>query len=653
MPATTPYGSWTSPISAADLTTNGHPVSGPRWVGDEVWWLELRPQEDGRSAVRRRDASGAVVDVLPAPWNAASRVHEYGGGAWAADDRGVLVFVEFTDQRLYVLEPGSREPRPLTPLGTDGTHHRYGDVSLRGDEVVAVRETHTPSATKTGENTTDIVRDVVAVPLDGSAATDPAAVRSVVGGSDFLAAPRWSPNGRHLVWIAWDHPRMPWDGTELRVAPVDDDGVAGPWRTLAGSPTESVLQPEWLDDDTLVAIADPTGWWNLERITLDGVRTPLHPDAAEYGGPLWRLGTRWYTLLPDGRLLATRTFGSTSLVVLDPSGERDPEPIETPWTSIAVGGARDGRVLVTSGASTVGAGARVLDLATGAAEDVRLDADDLPDARYLPVAERREFPGERTVHAIVYPPRNPDHVAPQGELPPYVAVVHGGPTSQAVAALDMRIAYWTSRGIGVVDIDYGGSTGYGRAYRETLRGQWGVVDVEDTIAAVRGLGEAGLADPARLAIRGGSAGGWTVLSALTRSDVFAAGVSYFGVAELERFAQDTHDFESRYLDGLIGPLPEAAALYRERAPLHAVDQLRTPVLLLQGLDDRVVPPSQAELFRDAMRERGIPHAYVTYAGEGHGFRKAATIIDATEKELAFYGQILGFATPGVPALPLD
>lgn len=417
MPATTPYGSWTSPISAADLTTNGHPVSGPRWVGDEVWWLELRPQEDGRSAVRRRDASGAVVDVLPAPWNAASRVHEYGGGAWAADDRGVLVFVEFTDQRLYVLEPGAPEPRPLTPLGIDGTHHRYGDVSLRGDEVVAVRETHTPSATKTGENTTDIVRDVVAVPVDGSAATDPAAVRSVVGGSDFLAAPRWSPDGRHLVWIAWDHPRMPWDGTELRVAPVDDDGVAGTWRTLAGSPTESVLQPEWLDDDTLVAIADPTGWWNLERITLDGVRTPLHPDAAEYGGPLWRLGTRWYTLLPDGRLLATRTFGSTSLVVLDPSGQRDPEPIETPWTSMAVGEARDGRVLVTSGASTVGAGARVLDLATGAAEDVRLDADDLPDARYLPVAERREFPGERTVHAIVYPPRNPDHVAPQGELP--------------------------------------------------------------------------------------------------------------------------------------------------------------------------------------------------------------------------------------------
>lgn len=637
---TAPYGSWISPLTARDLAESAHPVLGGAWVGDDVWWLEVRPTEGGRLAVRRRDDEGEIVDVLPEPWNARTRVHEYGGGSWAVTDAGDLVFAEFTDQRLYLLRHGSSAPEPLTPA--EGGF-RFGDLSIRSDRVIAVREIHSEE---------ELRRDLVAVPLDASASDDPAALTSIVSGSHFLAAPSFSPDGTKLAWIAWEHPQMPWDGTELRVGDLDADGVVTGWRTLAGSVTESILQPVWLTDDTLLVSADPTGWWNLETIRLDGARTPLHPDDAEYGGPLWTLGTSWFTTTEDGRILATRTLGSDRLVSIQPStGEtRD---IDLPLTAISLGARRGSRLLLSGASSTLQAGLRVLDLETLDLSDVRLSLDDLPDAEFLPRAEEHTFHGVRDVHAFVFPPRNPDFTAPESELPPYVAFVHGGPTGRTTGTLDLTKAYFTSRGIGVIDINYGGSAGYGRAYRETLRGQWGVVDVEDTIAAVQGLAEAGLADPRRLAIRGGSAGGWTVLAALTSSGVFAAGASYFGVAELVRFAQDTHDFESRYLDGLIGPLPEAEELYTSRAPLTHAAELATPVLLLQGLDDPVVPPSQAEMFRDVLVDRGLPHAYVAYEGESHGFRRAETIVHATESELSFYGQILGFVPDGVPVLPLS
>ncbi|HEX2902151.1 MAG TPA: prolyl oligopeptidase family serine peptidase [Jatrophihabitans sp.] len=629
-----PYGSWTTPISAADLAASGHPVGGGRFVGEEIWWTESRPDQGGRQAVRRRDADGNVTDVLPAPWNARSRVHEYGGSSWTARADGSLVFAEFSDQRLYLLSPGASEPAPLTPANGD----RYADPRIVGAEVWCVRESHDAAG--------NITRDICAVGLDGSAP-----VRSVVGGSDFLANPRISPDGSKLAWIAWDHPQMPWDGTELRVAELVDGCCTG-WRRVLGSPEESVLQPEWADDHSLYAISDRSGWWNLYQVPLSGEPRALHPMAADFGGAMWLLGARWYALLDDGKLLTVRTFGRNALAILDPaSGElADVDLVDVGLISLTeVSG---GKALLSCAGDRRPAGVRQLELREGILTDVRLGVDTWPDNRYLPEAELRTFdgPGGRPVHAILYRPANDDFTAPDGELPPYVVTVHGGPTDHAVPALNPSIAYFTSRGIGVLDVNYGGSTGYGRTYRNRLRGQWGVVDVEDTVAAVRGLVAAGLADPARIAISGGSAGGFTVLAALTSTDVFACGASYYGIADLTKLLEHTHDFESQYPLGLIGPYPSPA--YTERSPLSHVDELSCPVLLLQGLLDPVVPPEQAELFRDAMLAKGIAHAYLAFPDESHGFRQAANQIAAREAELSFYGQVMGFQPPGVPVLPL-
>ncbi|MBX3091518.1 MAG: S9 family peptidase [Cryobacterium sp.] len=638
MPTIAPYGSWESPITAASLVASGHPTSSPRFVGDETWWLESRPSENGRLAVRRHDANGIAIDVLPAPWNARTRVHEYGGGAWAATDEGTLVFAEYSDQRLYRLAPSDHEPIPLTPANRE---MRFADLSIAGGEVLAVRETHLDGG---------IRRDIVAAPLDGSAETDDTAIRSIVSGSRFLAFPRISPDGSRIAWIAWDHPQMPWDGTELRVG-ILSEGVVSEFGPIMGGISESVLQPEWISDDSLYAISDRSGWWNLYRVGVDGSASALNPINAEVGGPLWQLGASWYAVLDDGRILHTRMNGTSSLAIFDPrSGET--EHLDLPLDSIALNAVRGDRVLVTGGSARLATGVRELRLGDGTLTDVRLDVDELPTADYLPDAEAMTFSGARDVHAFVYRPRNADFTGPAGELPPFVAVVHGGPTSHSALAVRPNYAFFTSRGIGVIDVNYGGSTGYGREYRQRLNGQWGLVDVEDTIAAIEGLADAGIADPARLAIRGGSAGGWTVLAAPVSSDVFACGVSYYGVADLRALAEDTHDFESRYLDGLVGPLPEAAQVYHDRAPINRVDDVSCPVLLLQGLDDPVVPPSQSEAFRDALVRKGIPHAYLAYAGESHGFRKAETIIHSIESELSFYGQIMGFETPDTPELPL-
>ena len=637
-PTVAPFGSWTSPLTAADVAAGSHPVSGGRYVGGEIWWAELRGAEGGRYGIFRTGADGEPEAVLPAPWNARSRVHEYGGGAWTATDDGDLVFVEFSDQRIHLLKRGA-EPAPLTP---EDARDRFGDLRVSGGRVVAVRERHEDGG---------VSRDIVLVPLDGTAAADPDAVVSVVGGSDFLAYPRFSPDGRRLAWIAWNHPQMPWDGTELRVGELDGDRV-GEWRTLLGGVAESVLQPEWDGGGRLHAVTDRSGWWNLVRVDLDGLVTPLLEQERETGGPLWNLGRDWYLPLAGGDLALVSTLGADRLEVL-PAGGGEVRILDLPLTTIELLDAAPGRLLVDGGSAAMVGGARELDLATGQLRDVRLDYDALPDAGLLPLAEERTFRGaEREVHAIVYPPRNPRFTAPDGELPPFVAFVHGGPTTRTTASVNLVFAYYTSRGIGVVDVNYGGSTGYGREYRERLNGQWGVVDVEDVVTAVRGLAEAGLADPERLGIEGGSAGGWTVLSALTRTDVFACGVSLYGVADLTALAEDTHDFEARYTDGLVGPLPEAQALYDARSPLTHVDGLDCPVLLLQGLDDLVVPPAQSERFRDGLVRKGIPHAYLAFEGESHGFRKVETRIRAREAALSFYGQVFGFEPAGVPVLEL-
>lgn len=636
---TIPYGAWPSPLSASAVSAASPRIEGARFVGDEVWWGEGVPEEAGRTAVRRRAASGTVEDVLPAPWSARSRVHEYGGGAWTTTRDGGLVFVEKSDQRVRLVRRGS-DPTALTPSGGDV---RFGGLAIDNGHLLAVREAHDGSAVPR--------RDVVEIPLDGSGADDPSAIRVLASGSDFVAHPTLSPDGLHLAWIAWNHPDMAWDRAELRVGRVDADGVSE-WTVVAGGATAPV-QPVWLSKDELLYADDPTGRWNLYRVRFDGSEPqPFAAADADTGGAVWVLGSRWFTVLADGRVVAVRTNGADELVVADLAGTAT--TLGVPVTSSAsIEDVSGTRVLLSGAGATVGAGLWLVDLAGGSVTAVR-GAESPWGEEWMPQPRPVTFDGPRgPVHAFDYPPTNPDTAAVDGELPPYVVFVHGGPTTHVGPAASGKIAYLTSRGIGVLDVNYGGSTGYGREYRERLLGQWGVVDVDDVAAAARGLAAAGTADPGRIAIAGGSAGGWTVLAAVTRTDAFAAGISRYGVGDARTLAADTHDFEARYLDGLIGPLPDAESVYLERSPLTHPELFRMPLLLLQGAEDTVVPPAQSEAVRDALAAHGVPHAYVLYEGEGHGFRRAETVVHALETELAFLGAVFGFTPPGVAPIELD
>jgi dipeptidyl aminopeptidase/acylaminoacyl peptidase len=694
-----PFGEWPSPIAAADVARGRLRLSFPTVTGGEVWWQEGRPEEAGRVTVVHRSAGGKLTDLLPAPWNARTRVHEYGGLSYlpvprasvrpAADGgrtpRGhAIVFANFADQRLYVAgaeADGKQAPYPITPdaasadigsaaPGLDPAGLRYADFTLSPDrrEIWCVQERHS------GGN---VIRSIVAVPLDGSAAADPAAIRPLVTGSDFFAFPTPSPDGKFLAWICWNHPHMPWDGTELRVVPVtkgeaeEAGGTGGAggtsgWETVGqgrlvkGGLRESVLAPAWRDNTSLYVVTDWTGWWNIYQVGLVGEPAQaLYPAEEEFAGPLWQLGARPFAALGDGRLAVVRGRGSMRLGILDPDTSELTDVDLPGLTEFGPALSADGTTI----AALAGGPARPLsvvmvDAATSRVTVLRSELDDLPDEAYLPVPRHVELEGRygRVVHALVYPPSSPDAVGPGGELPPYVVWVHGGPTAHVVGLFDIEKAYFTSRGIGIVDVNYGGSTGYGRLYRERLRRQWGIVDVEDAIAAARSLADAGEADPDRLAIRGGSAGGWTALAAVTtgtvHGTVFSAATSYYGVSDLRGFANLTHDFESRYLDGLIGPLPGFEAVYAERAPVGHVTDATCPILLLQGLDDPVVPPAQSESIAADLAAHGTRHAYIAFEGESHGFRSAEAIASSLEAELSFYGQILGFTPPGVPAVKL-
>ncbi|MBN9178277.1 MAG: S9 family peptidase [Microbacterium sp.] len=638
---TLPYGSWPSPLTAQWASVSSPRVDGAAFVGDEIWWGQSVPEEGGRTTVRRRMDAG-VVDILEAPWNVRSRVHEYGGGAWAATDDGRLVFVEKTDQRVWIVDPGG-DPRALTAVDESAC---YGGLRFSHGRLLAVREWQ-------GEGV--VRRGIVEIALEGAAS-----VRQLVGDSDFVAQPDLSPDGTHLAWVAWNHPHMPWDRTEVRVGRIDDGRVRS-WSAVTAGDT-AALQPTWRSDAELVYLDEPTGRWNLwsrgHDARTDGTRTqgfgaavPLAPFDADTGGALWSLGMRWYGVLSGGRIVAVRTNGSDELVLIGADGGVAPLPIP-PTAELNVEAVSGGRALVSGKAAGTG-GLWLVDVDTGTARQVVGTPGEI-DGRWMPRTRAITVDGPHgPVHAFVYPPTHPDVTGSPGELPPYVVLVHGGPTGHEGGVTDAKTVYFTSRGIGVVQVNYGGSTGYGRDYRERLCGQWGVVDVDDVVAVAAGLVVAGDADPARIAIKGGSAGGWTVLAALARTDAFAAGISRYGVADARALAEDTHDFESRYLDGMIGPLPEADEVYRERSPLTHVDGFTAPVLLLQGSDDRVVPPSQSEAIRDALADRGIPHAYRLYEGEGHGFRRAETIIDAAEAELAFLGAVFGFTPPGIPPIALD
>lgn len=652
MTKTLPYGSWPSPIAASDVAAGSLRLGGGMQVDGEIWWAEGRPSEGGRQVVVRRTADGVIQDVLPSPWNARTRVHEYGGHSWLPVPSPVgfgLVFVNFADQRLYRLDAGSVEPIPLTPQPDDPCTLRFADLVLSPDEteIWAVGEEYVGNT---------VTRHIVAIPLDGSAAGQVEAIRKVAGGSHFFANPRISPDGRKLAWLAWNHPQMPWDGCELRVADLSEDGFAVNTQTLLGSPTEALFQPEWVNSGELYVVSDRSNWWNLYRINSSGGEPiPLCPREEEFGTPLWVLGMRMYAQLADGRLGVIHGTDEYRLGVFDPATGNLTD-LDLPYTVWGPSLSADGETLIgVAGSSTLPTSLVAVNTKTGDFEVIQQAVETLPDPRYLPIPESTTVStvDGRQVHVHIYPPRNSDCVAPDDEAPPYVVFIHGGPTAQALATLDLEKAFFTSRGIGILDVNYGGSTGYGRAYRERLRGEWGVVDVDDAVAAAQSMVDRGEADGARLAIRGGSAGGWTTLSALTKTTAFAAGTSRYGVAELLQFAADTHDFESHYMDGLIGPLPEAEQLYRDRAPLSHVDDICCPVLLLQGAEDKVVPPSQSEMFRDALARKKIPHAYVLFPGEQHGFRQAETQIAALNAELSFYGQILGFEPSGVSKLELE
>ncbi|MGW6733840.1 dipeptidyl-peptidase 5 [Streptomyces sp. NPDC055013] len=643
------YGSWPSPIDAALAATHdGHPEY-VGFVGDEAWWTEPRPTEGGRRTLVRRRADGTEESVLPAPWNVRSRVVEYGGQPWAgevADGLPLVVFVDFADQRLYRYEEGA-EPRPITPVSSVGGGLRWAEPQLRLDlgEVWCVLEEFT------GEGPTDVRRVLAAVPLDGSAADSREAVRELTDDRHrFITGARISPDGRRAAWLVWDHPRMPWDGTELLVADIGADGTLAAPRTVAGGPDESIAQADWSADGRLLYASDRSGWWNLYR---DG--EPLCPREEEFGGPLWKPGLRWFAPLASGPVAVVHGRGSTALGVLDPETG---EVVDAagPWTEFAPTLAVYGERVVAVGASPRSAYEVVeLDTCTGRARVIGAEHDDAVDPAHYPEPQIRTITGPAGdgIHAHIYPPHNPGCVAPGDTPPPYVVWAHGGPTGRAPLVLDLSIAYFTSRGIGVAEVNYGGSTGYGREYRNRLREQWGVVDVEDCAAVALALADEGTADRGRLAIRGGSAGGWTAAASLTTTDIYACGTILYPILDLASWGDgETHDLESQYLESLIGPLAEVPARYAERSPAAHADRLTVPFLLLQGLDDVICPPTQCERFLARMEGRRVPHAYIAFEGEGHGFRRAETMIRVLESELSLYAQVFGLNPPGVPRLEL-
>lgn len=642
MAETAPYGTWSSPISATDVAAARKEAQWLDVVDGEAWWAEARPAEGGRIALVRRRNDGRTEEMLPAPWNARNRLHEYGGRPWLVHG-GSLFFTHWNDQRVYARELAGGVVSAITPEPPVPQGIRYGDLrpGTKG-EIWAVRET------STGPRRTDVRRDHVAL----GAAGEP---RPLAATHHFLTAPQLSPDGRHAAWLGWNHPAMPWDGTELCVSEVGADGTFGPHRVLAGGPDVSVCQLEWDSAGSLLAMLDPEGWWNLHRISLDGHAENLAPIAAELGGPLWKVGSRWFVPLGAGR---HAVLNSGRLAVLD-EHTRTVTDVPGPLTGWATTfAAFDGGVAgIAAGPHRDHVVIRV-DLPAGTITELGQDvaAAAIP-AGYLPVPRERFFTGAdgEQIPAYLYPPANPRYTAPDGELAPCLVHVHGGPTGRHSPVLDLDFAYFTSRGIGVVAVNYGGSTGYGRRYRERLREQWGVVDVRDCVTVAEALVAEGLADPARLAVRGGSAGGFTSAASITTERTYRAATIKYPVLDLAAWSGDageTHDFESRYLEGLIGPWPQTRARYAERSPLAHADTLAGPVLVLQGLDDRICPPRQADRFVESLRGKGIPHAYLTFEGEQHGFRKAETMIAALEAELSFYGQVFGFVTPGVPRLDL-
>ncbi len=657
-----PYGAWPSPLTAARLVEAPGRSAQIRADGDDIWWDESRPSEAGRIQLLLRTSDGTVTEVLPPGWNARNRAHEYGGGAWTPAG-GEVLFTNWDDQRIYRLAPGG-EPRPLTPVPS--VHHgwRYADlqVSPEGRWVVCVRESHEPHDL---ESHGEAVNRIVALPADGSAADNPSAVRVLVSGADFYHSPRVSPDGGELAWVQWNHPNMPWDGAELWRARLDPvAGAAGPLgeaEQLSGSSTEVTQCPLYGHDGSLWFLSERSGWSNLHRLRPGGGAADVErvgPIDAELGGPPWVFGCRWFAQLASGRIVAVAVRdGFGSLVLIDPSDPEAPARVlDTPMSdpSAFVDATPDEAVLVVGGTATSAPSPYRFRLDGEQATGWELLApphDPVLDPSWVAAPEPLDFrsAGGRVSHALIYRPTNPSVVPPAGAKPPLLVMIHGGPTSCARPVLNPAIQYWTTRGFMVADVNYGGSTGFGPDYRRLLNGRWGEIDVEDCVAVARHLVAAGEVDPRHLAIRGGSAGGYTTLAAHAFHDVFTAGASHYGVADLSALASDTHKFESRYLDGLVGPWPEARPVYEARSPINHTEGFTRPLAIFQGLEDEVVPPEQAEMIVEALASRGVPHLYIAFEGEQHGFRQGRNIVRALEAELWFYGKVFGFT----PADPID
>jgi dipeptidyl aminopeptidase/acylaminoacyl peptidase len=628
-----PYGTWSSPVSAQLLATDAVTLSAPSADGDAIYWVEGRPSEGGRNVLVRRSAAGDVEDIVPDGFAVRTLAHEYGGRCAVVHDR-VAYFSNFADQRLYRLAPGDA-PVAITLEPPSERAWRYADpiVTADGGHLICVRERHEDG---------QVDNDLVVLPTDGGAAP-----RVLAEGHDFFAAPTLSPDGCRLAWIAWDHPQMPWDGTELCEALLSGALEITTVRVVAGGMTEAVQEPRYGADGSLFFISDRTGWWNLYLDAPDGP-VPLAPRDAEFAQPAGSFGVASYAPRANGSLAVTWAEGGRMHLGTVAAGH---ELVEVPVADTTLGrlSVAGDQVLAIAGSPTALLAVVAIDASSGERAVLKQSRQLTIDAAYVSVPEAIEFPTEHglTAFGLYYAPTNPDFVAPAGSLPPLIVASHGGPTGNCSSVLNYEVQFWTSRGFAVVDVDYGGSTGYGRAYRERLKGNWGVIDLDDCVNAATFCVATARADPERLLIHGGSAGGYTTLRALTFRDVFAAGASYFGVGDLGALARDTHKFESHYLDGLVGPWPERQDLYEERSPIFHTDLLSTPVILFQGLEDAVVPPAQAEAMVAALRAKGVPFAYVAFEGEQHGFRRAENIIRSAEAELSFYGQVLGFEPAGV------
>jgi dipeptidyl aminopeptidase/acylaminoacyl peptidase len=628
-PTTAPFGAWRSPITTQMLVQGAVRFGDLGVDGDTLYWVETRPQEEGRYVIVRRTPDGKIDDVLPAPFSARTLVHEYGGGAMLAAG-GTVYFSNYADQRLWRLKPGEA-PQPITAEGK----LRFADFMLDKprNRLIAVCEDHSVEGAEPATR-------IVAVDLPGGKVT------TLVEGADFYSTPRVSPDGRQLAWLSWNHPNMPWDDTELFVAAFDGAGLLGTPRQVAGQVEESVFQPAWSPDGTLYFVSDRTDWWNLyaER---DGQIVPVLSMEAEFGVPQWVFGSATYGFEPDGHLVARFTRGGKWEVVRIEPQTGMHQALKLPYSNVASIEVGRGVAYAAAGSPTVPETLIEIELASGNVTPIRASTPLGVDPNYTSIPEAIEFPtdGGKTAHAFYYPPMNRDFRGPEGEAPPLLVMIHGGPTSATAAQFRLTTQYWTSRGCAVCDVNYGGSTGYGREYRNRLRDAWGVVDVADAANAATFLAKALKADPNKLIIRGGSAGGYTTLACLAFRKEFRCGASHYGISDLALLVADTHKFEARYLDRLVGLYPRDEKIYRERSPIYHLDTFNRPVILLQGLEDKIVLPNQAEAILESLKKKGVPVAYVPFEGEQHGFRKAENIMRAHEAELYFYSRVLGFELP--------